>query len=75
MEDFVTLMKRGVIYDGCPIVAKGTIRIKDGEISIDTMHNLMAVGGKSFASLCEPHGVKNEQGDVIEESKFCVHFN
>eukprot|EP00026_Physarum_polycephalum_P012478 Phypoly_transcript_12791.p1 GENE.Phypoly_transcript_12791~~Phypoly_transcript_12791.p1 ORF type:complete len:326 (+),score=77.94 Phypoly_transcript_12791:42-1019(+) len=64
MEDFMTLMKRGVIYDGCPIVAKGTIRIKNGEISIDTMHNLMAVDGKSFAALCE--GGKNEQGEVKE---------
>jgi len=60
----MTLIKRGVIYDGCPIAAKGTIRIKDGEVSIDTMHNLMVVDGKNFATLCD--GGKNEQGEVKE---------
>jgi len=61
----MTLMKRGVIYDGCPIVAKGTIRINNGEVSIDTMHDLMAVDGKNFATLCDPNA-KNEQGDLKE---------
>lgn len=66
MEDFVTLMKRGVIYDGCPIVTKGTIRIQNGDISIDTIHNQMLVDGKNFASLCEGGNLKNEQGDIMD---------
>jgi hypothetical protein len=71
----MTLIKRGVIYDGCPIAAKGTIRIKDGEVSIDTMHNLMVVDGKNFAALCD--GGKNEQGEVkeIDERKYYCYLN
>ena len=69
----MTLLDRGVIYDGCPIVAKGTIRINNGEISIDTMHNLMAVDGKNFAALCEPDGGKNEQGDIKDSNECMSH--
>lgn len=60
----MTLVKRGVIYDGCPIVAKGTIRIKNGEASIESMHNLMAVDGKNFADLCQPGKSRTEQGQL-----------
>lgn len=65
----MTLLKRGVIYDGCPIVTKGTIHVRDGEISIDTMHDLMLINGKTFASLCVPGSVKDEQGNVKEEDE------
>lgn len=71
----MVLLKRGVIYDGCPIITKGTIRVKDGDLSIDTDHSKMVVDGKNFASLCEPGKFKNEQGEQIlsvDECKFLI---
>lgn len=64
----MTLVKRGVIYDGCPIIAKGTVRIKDGDVCIDTKHELMSVDGKNFAYLCEPGKHRTEQGQLTDES-------
>lgn len=60
----MTLVKRGIIHDGCNIVAKGTVRIKEGDVCIESMHNLIAVDGKNFSELCEPTKYRTEQGQL-----------
>lgn len=62
------MLKRGIIYDGCPIVTKGTIRVTNGDIAIDTNHNQMLVDGKNFSDLCgSSTSSRTEQGELKDE--------
>ena len=52
MEELQELLANGKIYDGCVVRAQGVVRFRNGEVYIESMRNLVDVGGENFESLC-----------------------
>jgi len=52
MEELSALIASGKIYDGCTVRAIGTVRFRNGEVYIESMRNLVDIGGANFEKLC-----------------------
>lgn len=63
MEDLAALIASGKIRDGCTLNAQGTVRLRDGEIFIESLRSLVDIDGDNFEKLC---GTR-ETSDIISE--------
>jgi len=64
MNHLYDLVKRGEIVDGAVIRARGRVRVRDGEVFIETLHDQIEVEGKNFESMC--FGTNSENSTVAQ---------
>lgn len=59
MEDLAALIASGKIRDGSTLNAQGTVRLRNGEIYIESLRSLVDIDGDNFEKLCGTRETSN----------------